>query len=81
MEPVEATLALLQLVNDYRCAVYAECQFEATAVAPTPTTPRLPVRAAVEVTVSSTSGTGATVELQGVEAKGDTGSVNVRSAG
>jgi hypothetical protein len=33
MEPVDATLALIQLVNDYRCAIYAECQPESTDVA------------------------------------------------
>jgi hypothetical protein len=58
LEPVDAALALLQLVNDYRCAFYAECQFEATDVASSPAAPRPPIKTPTEVNVSSTSDTG-----------------------
>ena len=77
----EAWLALIELWSRPRCMVIAECPPEPTDAAQAPATPRLPIRAAVEVTVSSTGDTGATVALQGVAAASDAGNVNVRSAG
>jgi hypothetical protein len=58
MEPVDAALALLQLVNDYRCAIYAECQPEMTDAAQAPAAPTLPAQPAFQVNATSTSDTG-----------------------